>query len=387
MPEARLVILGIEYPHMRETKSSALAAAKSILENRGKSPRLYRNSLVFLAPDKTKLQDLDEAVRRYLAWDSIVAEAEELDLTPFQLRQARTQLETADKIVNVRLPETFQWLIVPVQETPQNEVDWQISRLTGQDALAVRAAKKLKNDALLLVQFAPTLLRLELDRIPLWRRSEAGQNNHVSIKQLAEDFARYIYLPRLRNASVLVDAIREGLGLLTWTKDSFAYAEDYDEESDRYRGLRIGQRVPIAGDSPLGFLVKPEAALRQHKIDKAAIDKAIEAGEVVPSVKVIDTEGQPVTITTEAFRDIAPEYSGPKRFHGSVTLDPTRLGRDAGRIADEIVAHLVGIVGSDVTVTLEIEADITPGTPENIVRVVTENCRTLKFSDSGFEKE
>jgi len=68
-------------------------------------------------------------------------------------------------------------------------------------------------------------------------------------------------------------------------------------------------------------------------------------------------------------------------------LDPTRVGRDAGRIADEVVAHLVGFVGSNVTVTLEIEADITPGTPENIVRVVTENCRTLKFSDAGFEKE
>jgi len=386
-PEARLVILGIEYPHMRETKSSALAAATSILENRGKSPRLYRNSLVFLAPDKTKLQDLDEAVRRYLAWDSIVSEAEELDLTPFQLRQARTQLETADKVVNVRLPETFQWLIIPVQETPQSEINWQISRLSGQDALAVRAAKKLKNDALLLVQFAPTLLRLELDRIPLWRRSEDDQANHVSIKQLAEDFARYIYLPRLRNASVLGDAIRDGLGLLTWTQDSFAYAEGYDEELGRYRGLRVGQRVPIAGDSPLGFLVKPKAALKQHEIEKAAIEKAVGTGEFVPTEKVVDAEGQPVTATTEISRDIAPEYKGPQRFHGSVSLDPARVGRDASRIADEVVAHLVGLMGANVTVTLEIEANITPGTPENIVRVVTENCRTLKFSNAGFEKE
>lgn len=386
-PETRLVILGIEYPHIRETKSSALAAAKSILENRGNSPRLYRNALVFLAPDKTKMQDLDEAARRYLAWDSIVSEAEELDLTPFQLRQAKTQLETADKAVNVRLPETFQWLIVPVQETPQSEIDWQISRLSGQDALAVRAAKKLKNDALLLVQFAPTLLRLELDRIPLWRRSADGQTNHVNIKQLAEDFARYIYLPRLRNASVLVESIREGLGLLTWTQDSFAYAEDYDEELGRYRGLRVGQRVSISEDNPVGFLVKPEAALKQHKNERAAMEKAVEAGEFIPSEKVIGTEGQPVTTTIEIPPGIAPEESGPKRFHGSVTLDPTRVGRDAGRIADEVIAHLVGLVGSKVTVTLEIEADITPGTPENIVRVVTENCRTLKFSDAGFEKE
>jgi len=50
--------------------------------------------------------------------------------------------------------------------------------------------------------------------------------------------------------------------------------------------------------------------------------------------------------------------AGPKRFHGTVTLDATRVGRDAGRIADEVVAHLSGLVGSTVKVTLEIEADV-----------------------------
>jgi ribosomal protein L10 len=39
----------------------------SDLETRGNTPRLYRNTLVFLAADKTRLQDLDEAVRTYLA--------------------------------------------------------------------------------------------------------------------------------------------------------------------------------------------------------------------------------------------------------------------------------------------------------------------------------
>jgi hypothetical protein len=78
---------------------------------------------------------------------------------------------------------------------------------------------------------------------------------------------------------------------------------------------------------------------------------------------------------------------GPKRFHGSVTLDPTRVGRDAGRIADEIVSHLAGLMGSTVKVMLEIEADIPGGVPDKVVRDVTENCRTLKFTSQGFEAE
>ena len=77
----------------------------------------------------------------------------------------------------------------------------------------------------------------------------------------------------------------------------------------------------------------------------------------------------------------------PKRFHGSVTLDPTRVGRDAGRIADEVIVHLAGLVGSRVKVTLEIEAEIPSGTPDPVVRTVTENSRTLKFVSHGFEAE
>jgi hypothetical protein len=71
-----------------------------------------------------------------------------------------------------------------------------------------------------------------------------------------------------------------------------------------------------------------------------------------------------------------------------VSLDPARAGRDAGRIADEVITHLVGLVGSKVQVTLEIEAEIPEGASDNVVRTVTENSRTLKFaSNSGFETE
>jgi hypothetical protein len=58
----------------------------------------------------------------------------------------------------------------------------------------------------------------------------------------------------------------------------------------------------------------------------------------------------------------------PKRFHGSVTLEATRVGRDAGRIADEVISHLTALVGSEVKVTLEIEALVPNGVRENTVR-------------------
>ena len=61
--------------------------------------------------------------------------------------------------------------------------------------------------------------------------------------------------------------------------------------------------------------------------------------------------------------------------------------RDASRIADEVIAHLAGLVGATVKVTMEEEAEIPSGATDNVVRTVTENSRALKFTSQGFEKE
>ncbi len=82
-----------------------------------------------------------------------------------------------------------------------------------------------------------------------------------------------------------------------------------------------------------------------------------------------------------------PSALKPKRFHGTVDLDPERVGRDAGRIAEEIISHLAGKPGAEVTVTLGIEAKLPGGADDALVRTVTENARTLKFKSHGFERE
>ncbi len=117
----------------------------------------------------------------------------------------------------------------------------------------MRVSKKLRSDELYMTTFAPTRLEMELNRVPLWR------GDHVAVKLLVEDFARYLYLPRLRDSSVLVDAIRDGVALLSWGHDSFAFADGFDESTGRYLGLRGGQLVSLDSHSS-GLLVKPDVA-------------------------------------------------------------------------------------------------------------------------------
>jgi hypothetical protein len=176
---------------------------------------------------------------------------------------------------------------------------------------------------------------------------------------------------------VLLQAVRDGLGLLTWSQDSFAYADSFDETAGRYRGLRCGQIVNVTEDNLSRLLVRPEVALAQQQAETLPV--TIPPAEPIAPGGV--EEPKPGEPTPE------PEARRPGRFHGSVALDPTRVGRDAGRVADEVIAHLAGLVGASLKVTLEIDAEIEAGAPENVVRTVTENSRTLKFTSHGFEQE
>ena len=372
--EARLVVLGSAHAYSREAGNAAEIAAKAILETRGNSPRLYRNTLVFLAADKTRLQDLDEAVRKYLAWQSILADEAQLGLTTHQKTQVAQQITAADNTATARLPETWQWLLVPVQNKPQDAVTWEALRLSGADALAVRACKKLRTDELYLTSFAPTRLKMELDKIPLWR------GEHVAVKQLVEDFARYPFLPRLKDSTVLLHAISDGVNLMIW-QETFAFADSHDGTAGRYLGLRAGTLISLADAHSSALVVKADVAARQMDAERAPPPGATpgqtpgEGPSVSPMLPGVTPPVQP----SGAAR--------PKRFHGTVVLDPARVGRDAGRIAEEVISHLAGLVGARVTVNLEIEAEMPDGAPDNVVRTVTENSRTLRFTSQGFEKE
>jgi hypothetical protein len=58
-----------------------------------------------------------------------------------------------------------------------------------------------------------------------------------------------------------------------------------------------------------------------------------------------------------------------------------RIGRDAGRIAEEVIQHLASLPDADVSVTLEIQVRAPDGVPEAAERTVRENCHTLGIEE------
>jgi predicted AAA+ superfamily ATPase len=365
--EARLVILGPEAPHVaRSEESQALQRAHSFLEGRGNSPRTHRNMLVFLAADHRRLEDLEQVMAEQLAWQSIDAEGTELDLSAQQAAQAKSKLAEAERAVSLRLADTYQWLLVPGQPDPTGPIEWDAIKVDGQAGLAVRAGEKLVNEGRLYTSFVPVLLRMRLDGVlaPLW------ESGHVSVNELWSAFSRYLYLPRLRDIGVLLDNVRAGANSTVWEAEGFGVAEAYDDEQGRYLGLTVrGFHPEVTGAT---LVVRPSEANAQAQADRQATAEDEEEGKGVEDEQ------------TEDGRVVDGKL---RRFYGAVQLDPSRLNRDFGRVAQEVIAHLTSLVDAQVEISVEVRAEHKDGFPEETVRTVSENAKTLKFEPQGFEPE
>jgi len=381
-PEVRLVILGPQHPHRKGIEDSdARKQARLIFESKGTSPRIYKNMVVFLASDSTRLDELMQATSSFMAWSSIQDEHETLNLDAFQRKQADSKAKEYDETVDARIKETWTWALVPVQREPEpgkeikpeDLVFLEEIKVQGNEPLAKRTSTKLRNDSYVIPILGGTSLRLQLDR-HLWKST-----NHVNVSDLEEWFARYIYLPRIVSREVLSGAIKDGLAQML-IKDSFAIAADWDEAQKRYVGLQIPPNAGRAMVEASSLLVKPEAATEQVRAEKAAITDNEKTKE--------ETTKGSSAITTDEIQPPRPKVKlKPTLFVGAVKIDASRLGRDAGQIAEEILQHLSTLPNSEVEVRLEIQVRVPEGVPDDVVRTVSENARTLKFETQGFEKE
>ena len=365
----RLVVLGVDHVHASRTSSTtaALQECQDIFLNRGATPRVYRNTLVFVAPDEKLIQLVDEALRTAKAWESIVDQAETLGLTIGDKRRAETRARQAKETIRTRMKEAWCFLVYPHQSTPRTDVEWQASRIAGQDGLLAAASKKLVTEEALFVEIGA--LRLEKSLQPVWN----GQP-HLKLADVWEWLNRYVYLPRLRNQSVLRGAVQTAVSSMI--EGPFAYAEHFDESSGNYKGLLVSQagQASIVLDSQ-SVMVAPDIASKIITQSEQADQQARQDGQTETESRSEDKAAQ------EEQGSEAVTESLPKRFSGTVFVSTDRPAHHMRQIIEGIVEQLTSIPGTDVTLKLEIDADVPNGLDANKVRTLIENASTLQFDE------
>ena len=232
--EARLVILPPKVAHKRGTDSLAKAFAHAATERRDTANRIHRDTLVFLAADEARLEELDAATRDYLGWSHVLDSEADLDLTANQKNQAAQRKAQADQTVASRLLQTFTWALVPAQPDPGAPFTLREVKVEGQsDSLAERVSKRLGSDGDLSTRQAAATIRLALNKVPqIWK------DGHVAL------------------------------------------AAGYDGGTGRYVGLWTpadNASPPVATDSLL--LVRPDVAMRQIAATEPPMPRVTDPGD------------------------------------------------------------------------------------------------------------
>jgi hypothetical protein len=146
-------------------------------------------------------------------------------------------------------------------------------------------------------------------------------------------------------------------------------------------------------------LVKLDVAAVQASADRllaaeaaasANIDSSSELSpSVTPRPPVSREKPEPGKIfhaTADHPNATPPRPQQMRRYHGSVSVNPRQVATEVQKIADAVVQHLAATYGTKVTITLEIHAENENGFPEKVVQNVSENSRTLKFDNTGFDE-
>lgn len=380
----RLVILAPSNEYRATNKNNkAMSTVTEILNNRGNSPRVYRNMLAFVAPDQDTMNSLKQTVRRYLAWQSIKEDSEDLNLDAAQNRETENNLLRFNRTVEDQIKEAYCWLLVPYIDKSEDlkTIVWDTIRISGgTDSIVTKAAKKMIQNEQIITTWAPMLLLMELDNL-LWKES-----NHISIKQLWEYLCTYCYLPRLANETVLLDAIQKGIN----AEEYFAYAAGFDET--RYIDIKFNQYVGIVEKS--SYLLKVSVAKSQlADEEKSRLEEQMQStgtttypvnnGNVTTGVSTISGDGIGVN---ETGREATTNQPANRRFFMSAELDTTRIGRDVQRLVEEVISHLTAVEGANVELSLELNVTSSENMSQQLVRTVTENCRTLRVKSFGFDE-
>lgn len=372
----RAVVLGVAHPHNGRNGSEAMTAAADILTRRGTTPRVYRNVLVFLAAETRQLDNLEDAVREALAWGGIVRDTERLNLTQSDSTLAKAKRDEANETVKTRLREAWCYLLYPTQEGATADVSWMSGKIVARDGLLGRASKKLVDEEGLLPELGPSRLERELGKY-VW-----NDNPHLFMKDLWEYLNRYPYLPRLKHRTVLVNSVRSAISKLT--PGPFAYAEGWEEATGSYRGLVIeGAVEAVVVIDAESVIVRPEIAEANRPAPKRPEGSDDDPADTKDG-RTSDADAYGTEAKEEEEKE-EEEQQNPTRFTGTVMISSDRPARDMNRIIEGIVEQLTVLPGSDVSLTLEIDAEVPSGLDQAKVRTLVENTNTLSFLDKKIE--
>jgi predicted AAA+ superfamily ATPase len=385
----RLVILKPDDWLNKDTSEIKNPTASHIQNYRGEKPRLRRNRLVFLVPDADSARPLKDQAKVCLAWQSVIDDIhkEVLNHDRVSLRQANNQLEAASKLLIQRLLDCYKWLLGPFEEKIGDSFEfcWEAIPIasTGTKKMPETIYERMLEEEWLIEKWSPIHLHTMLDK---YYFGKAGQED-VHMEKLWQDCGSYLYLPRLLNRDVLLQAIQKGVN--PNNQEPF-YAIAQGKEGNSYLGFAFGDSLQPSFDDQTLVINKTVATAYKQELQERKLqqDQQPSIDQEVQSVDQTKSDSGPTfDFPPKADQSEANEFKD--RYFGTVAIDVNRWKLQIADIHDEIIKHFRDRPGVAVDIKLEIEciSESQTGFDETLQRIISENAEHLKFLNSEFDEK
>ena len=361
--------------YSKANAKEAFNKAYSVLERRGEQPRQRKNRLIFLFPDYESLTRLRDCAKTYLSWNSIIDDIGDgrLNHDMHITRQAQQALEQSRKVLSQSLRETYKWLINPYEEMVAGKpnLNWEVSSITASGSSYVSTIEtKLREEEWVIYEWSPIHLSNTLKQ---WYFKN-GQVDVIT-KKLMNDFASYLYLPRLSSEQVLKDTISQGV----IGTEFFGYAQG--KTNDHYIGLVIGTPTYTVIDES-SLLITSEKAIEIKRIQEQEATSKVNKDSNSGASNADNSS----TTDTNGHIPLPASLSSPKAtyFFATKELSARTPKVDFNDVIENIFLQLSSRSSTSVSISIEISANDEVGFEKDFANSITNKCNELKFKQSSF---
>ncbi len=329
--------------------------------------RIFKNTLLFITAKRDDIRELKNLVKNYLAWNSIM-NGDELNskvtnLVDTRLDQTKENLESTDDAVSTALFKAYRWGLVPTQSDPQkSKYDFSdVPTKTDNLRIASRMQEQFISADIIIKEIAPSVFAEKLQQY-IW--SNNAYQEHIEIDTIWELMAQNIYMPRLRDRSVLSACIKDGV-----LEGTFGFAHAYTDGA--YDNFRYAENVGVIriDKGTTAILINPELAkmIKEEKDKEKPKDPQTKPPETDTEQEVDSTEGE-----TEPLQP-----TGPTHVVVSKTLQLELPFSDEIEVLQDEIVRTLQTDGGNIKIEIIVTADKSGGFSDNTARSVKLNSEQI----------
>lgn len=233
---------------------------KEFLEKHGESPRVYKNTLIFLCIDENQKESFSLYLRKLLALESIDGD-KKLELTEGQRKEIKNKLKNYEQREYEELRKIYRKLFLPAKDG-YKEIDMGLPSF-GESLLDKEIYEMLRNKGELLEKISPDVIINKYLR----------EKDYIEIKKLYEAFLKTPGELRLISEEKFKDSIKEGV-----KRGLFGFGHLSDKGIER-KHINETPQIYLTDEE---IIIKPELCVKEHVEQTEDIVEEIK-GQVIPT--------------------------------------------------------------------------------------------------------